>query len=131
MANTNTEAVLSLFKACPIISKVFHPSVDKSKVYFDSVKTKHGSYGMLISIVFEKEEQSAAFYDALDLHKGPSLGTNFTLVIPFVLLAHYKELDDVKQWGVDRNLIRLSIGLENKELLLKSFQKALDCAMRV
>lgn len=131
LANTNTEAVLSLFKACPIISKVFHPSVDKSKVYFDSVKTKHGSYGMLISIVFEKEEQSAAFYDALDLHKGPSLGTNFTLVIPFVLLAHYKELDDVKQWGVDRNLIRLSIGLENKELLLKSFQKALDCAMRV
>jgi cystathionine gamma-synthase len=31
-----------------------------------------------------------AFFDALDTHKGPSLGTNFTLACPYTLLAHYR-----------------------------------------
>ena len=31
----------------------------------------------------------AAFFDALEVQKGPSLGTNFTLACPYTVLAHY------------------------------------------
>lgn len=53
------------------------------------------------------------FYDALNLSKGPSLGTNFTLVCPYTLLAHYYELPWAKDFGVEKDLIRISVGLED------------------
>ncbi|KAI0244284.1 Cystathionine gamma-synthase [Massospora cicadina] len=68
------------------------------------------------------------FYDAVKLSKGPSLGTNFTLLVPYVLLAHYKELDVVKGYGVDSHQIRVSVGLEDVELLKSIFQEAFDYA---
>lgn len=68
------------------------------------------------------------FYNTVQLSKGPSLGTNFTLVCPYSILAHYNELDEVAKWGVDPNLVRLSIGMEKTEDLLKTLKEALDAA---
>ena len=53
-----------------------------------------------------------AFYNALAVSKGPSLGTTFTLVCPYTLLAHYTELDWAAQYGVHADLIRVSVGTE-------------------
>ena len=36
------------------------------------------------------------FYNNIKYAKGPSLGTNFTLMCPFVMLAHFNELDKVE-----------------------------------
>ena len=65
------------------------------------------------------------FYDALDVAKGPSLGTNFTLVCPYTLLAHYHELDFALSYNVPPNLIRIAVGLENFEDLKAKFEEAL------
>lgn len=74
-----------------------------------------------------KDEKSAAqFYDNLHCAKGPSLGTNFTLVSPYTILAHYTELDWAAEFGVHRHLIRVSVGLEDREKLLSMFKTALD-----
>lgn len=128
--NQQAEAVVKLFQSCPIIKTVFYPSVVKTRCYYDDIKTPHGGYGGLISIVFDKEEQAIAFFDSLQLSKGPSLGTNFTLVCPYAILAHYQELEEVAKWGVDRNLVRVSIGLEDEHELLKTFQLALNLAIQ-
>jgi cystathionine gamma-synthase len=53
--------------------------------------------------------------------KGPSLGTNFTLVCPYTLLAHYNELPWAEEFGVDRFLIRVSVGLETIEVVIFDF----------
>ncbi|KAG0346280.1 Folylpolyglutamate synthetase, partial [Gamsiella multidivaricata] len=66
------------------------------------------------------------FFDALPFYKGPSLGTNFTLACPYTILAHYYELDWAAQFGIDRNLIRVAVGLEDREVLLQGFKEALD-----
>ena len=66
-----------------------------------------------------------SFYDHLDTAKGPSLGTNFTLASPFVILAHYNELDWAESFGAERNLVRFSVGLEDEEELVEKFKKAL------
>ena len=68
------------------------------------------------------------FFDALETAKGPSLGTNFTLSSPYVILAHYTELEWTAQFGVDPDLVRVSVGLEDAADLEAKFQKALRAA---
>ena len=68
-------------------------------------------HSTLISLLLRNPaETSAPFYDALRVSKGPSLGTSFTLACPYVLLAHYDELEWAAECGVDQHLIRLSVG---------------------
>jgi cystathionine gamma-synthase len=66
-----------------------------------------------------------AFYDGLDVAKGPSLGTNFTLICPYTLLAHYHELDFALSCNVPPNLIRIAVGLEDFDVLKARFEAAL------
>jgi len=82
----------------------------------------HMSNGQLSSLV------SSTFYDTLRCNKGPSLGTNFTLVCPYTLLAHYNELEWCESVGIPRNLLRVSVGQESVEELIERFGEALDAA---
>jgi cystathionine gamma-synthase len=85
----------------------------------------HNFNGM-ISVVFPTREQAATFYDHLNVMKGPSLGTEYTLACPYTLLAHYDELDWAESVGVSPHLIRISIGAENYAELEDVFEKALS-----
>jgi cystathionine gamma-synthase len=76
--------------------------------------------------VLQTSDHAQQFYDTLDVYKGPSLGTNFTLACPYTLIAHYTELDWAESYGVPRHLVRVSVGLEEPEWLLKTFIGALD-----
>ena len=49
----------------------------------------------------------------------------FTLCCPFVMLAHYNELDWAEDAGVSRWLIRLSVGTEPVQDLIKRIENAL------
>ena len=71
------------------------------------------------------ETTAPRIYDNLALCKGPSLGTVFTLACPFTLLAHYTELSGLNPAAVSRNLIRLSIGMEDPEVLWSRLEAAL------
>lgn len=71
-------------------------------------------------------EDAATFYDHLNTQKGPSLGTNFTLSSPFVILAHFTELDWAAKYGCEASLVRFSIGLEDTEALKAVFEYALN-----
>ena len=46
-----------------------------------------GGYGGLFSVSLASGLSPTAFYDALDVYKGPSLGTNYTLACPYTLLV--------------------------------------------
>lgn len=56
--------------------------------------------------------ETEAFYDAPEITKGPNLGTCFSLCCPFILLAHYDELEWTESAGASRYLIRISAGLD-------------------
>lgn len=124
--NVNAEAICELLHGHPRVKDVFYPKINPSRPLYDDRRNKNGRYGGLLSAVFYSTDDAAAFYDNLDTEKGPSLGTNFTLASPFVLLAHYTELDWAAQFGVDKNLIRFSVGLEDTATLRCIVQKALD-----
>ncbi|KAN0061412.1 Cystathionine gamma-synthase [Thecaphora frezii] len=87
-----------------------------------------GGYGGLFSITFHRIEASRAFYDSLRCAKGPSLGTNYTLASPYTILAHYTELDWAQRYGVESGLVRISVGLEDKDELLDMFRSSIEQA---
>jgi len=56
------------------------------------------------------------------------LGTNFTLACPYTILAHYAELEWAAQFGVEEGLIRVIVGTEDTDILLRHFEVALTAA---
>ncbi len=109
------------------MGQLFYPKYTSKDEYLEfAANLETPGYGGLFSIVLKTKEQAERFYDHLDVYKGPSLGTSFTLVCPYTVLAHYTELDWASSFGVSPWLVRVSVGLENPEELIQIFKKALD-----
>ena len=107
----------------PEIKSLYHPSNCKN---YSSLLKSEGGYGCLISIELKGGiEKVTRFYNNLQICKGPSLGTTFSLACPYVLLAHYKELDWAERCGIPPHLLRVSVGLEKDEILWERFKEAL------
>ncbi|KAG6014378.1 hypothetical protein E4U43_006600 [Claviceps pusilla] len=123
--NANAESICAILIEHPSVKQVFYPRYNPSKIHYDEFRFVDKGYGGLISIVFKTKSQAHVFYDSMETAKGPSLGTNFTLCSPYVLLAHYKELAWAAQFGVEEDLVRVSVGLEDTVLLKQTFMKAL------
>ena len=79
---------------------------------------------MFSLLLKDAAHHSAVFYDALGICKGPSLGANFSLACPYMLLAHYQELDWCENLGLSRWLLRVSVGLEDFNDLRDRFEAA-------
>jgi len=109
----------------PAVERVWYPKWEFAEAY-EAVRRPEGGWGALITFLpKEGEARSPGIYDRLEFCKGPSLGTVFTLACPFMLLAHYTELEWAESCGVPRSLIRLSIGLEDPEDLWRRLERAL------
>lgn len=121
----NCRALADHLRAHPRVEKVWHAAADGG-AGFEFIRRANGGYGCLFSFLLKDAARtSPPFYDGLRVSKGPSLGTNFTLVCPYTLLAHYTELDWAEQCGVPRHLIRVSAGLEDTTDLIARFDEAL------
>lgn len=124
--NEIAEVVLEFLRGRPEIEAIWHPSTE-CRAYYDQVLREEGGYGALFSFELKGGESAAQqFYDALDVSKGPSLGTDFSLVCPYTLLAHYQELDWAAERGAGRNLLRFWVGLEDPEDLIERFESAFE-----
>jgi cystathionine gamma-synthase len=122
--NENAMELVEWLETRPEVKSLWHPSTI-CREFYDQVRRSDGGYGALLSLELEGGEMAAAaFYDRLAISKGPSLGTNFSLVCPYTLLAHYRELDWAAERGAVRNLIRIWVGLEDPEELIERFETA-------
>lgn len=119
----------SLLATDPKIIKAIHYPKYVTTSNYEACKRPSGGYGGLFSITFTSSIASRTFYDNLDIYKGPSLGTNFTLASPYVILAHFFELEWAAEYGVDQNLVRVSVGLEEPEVLISWFKKAWEATL--
>lgn len=129
--NKNAEDMAEYLKKSELVEEVYYPKLNPSRNYYDACKTAEGGYGGLLSVTFRNKHHAPIFFDNLKVEKGPSLGTNFTLSCPFVLLAHYNELEWARSLGVDPDLVRISVGLEDSEELITICKNALDAIKQV
>ncbi|KAJ4341699.1 Cystathionine gamma-synthase [Didymella glomerata] len=128
---TNAEAICDVLSAHPRVKQVNYPKTSPTREFYEKCRNPRGGYGGLLSATFYTKADAIAFFDSLDTVKGPSLGTNFTLSSPYVILAHYGELDWAAKWGVEADLIRFSVGLEETGKLVETFRRALDAMDKV
>ncbi|TDZ28083.1 Cystathionine gamma-synthase [Colletotrichum trifolii] len=128
--NTNSETICEVLTTHPLVKQVYYPKVNQTRPNYEDCRLPNGGYGGLLSVTFSKKSHAVAFFDAINTAKGPSLGTNFTLTSPYVLLAHYQELEWAAGFGVDPDLIRVSVGLEETDELREIFKQALEAAER-
>ncbi|WVQ64823.1 uncharacterized protein L199_002992 [Kwoniella botswanensis] len=114
-----------------VIKQVYYPRFQTPENYAQAQRlppTGKGGFGGLFSITFTSEAASKAFYNTIGCAKGPSLGTSFTLASPYTILAHYLELDWAASHGVERGLVRISVGQEDQEVLKNWFESAVKAA---
>lgn len=125
-ANRKALTIAKFLKTHDSISQVNYPTMVATAPFYEKYRRPNGGYGCLISIVFTNPNSAIQFYDALDLCKGPSFGTNFTLVLPYSQLAHAFELDWAESLGLSKHIIRISVGLEEESTLLAKFDQAMQ-----
>ena len=124
--NANGLHLAEVLRNHPAIEQVWYPKWTARETY-DAIRRPEGGWGGLLSFTLKRAAHvTPQFFDRLELCKGPSLGTVFSLACPFTLLAHYDELDWAESCGVSRYLIRVSAGLEPPEVLVDRFEAALD-----
>jgi cystathionine gamma-synthase len=148
LIDSNAEAICDFLRqrslaggasSSPAIKEVFYPKYITPENYnhcrikgsVDGKAVLGGGYGGLFSLTFTSLKASLAFFDALPCYKGPSLGTNFTLACPYTILAHFTELEWAAEFGVEEGLVRISVGTEDTNVLLRDFEVALAAAEAV
>jgi cystathionine gamma-synthase len=122
----NTQLIYNYLIKQPFIKEVY--SVYHPDFYDNYLKIKKHDHALpgLISIIFDQD--LSHYYDKLLLAKGPSLGTEFTIAMPYVYLAHYECLKTengrtkLKNLGLNPELLRLSIGIEPIEEIIAAFE---------
>ncbi|KAJ9303271.1 hypothetical protein DTO271G3_645 [Paecilomyces variotii] len=124
-------AVAILLSQHHLVQTVNYPPLTPTRHLYERYRRKDGGYGYVLSIIFYDPEKAVAFYDALDVCKGTSIGANFTLAVPYAQLAHFRELDLAEENGVPRHIIRISVGIDDTEKLLDRVRKALVAAERL
>jgi len=146
--NRTTAAVIDFLRKDDLIEQINSPLIhdttwgetryksdDPTTSYHPAMtapQSAGGGFGGLFSFVLRRPQQTTPiFFDALRVSKGPSLGNNFTLACPYTLLAHYTELDWAESVGINRNLLRVSVGCEDSQELCKRFADALDLIRNV
>lgn len=123
--NSNAMELVELLSDHPAVDQLWHPSVVK-RDHYEAIQAPGGGFGGLLSFTLKTPRKVAKVFDSLDLSKGPSFGTSFTLVSPYVMLAHYDELDWAEGCGVPSHLIRVSCGNEDPLALKNAFSEALS-----
>jgi len=119
--NSNTIEVARFLEDHPGVERVFWAYSEGTIKQFERISAGLKGPGAIISFTVNKALD--AFYDALKMPKSPSFGSRYTMLCPFMYMAHYdlvsqeqgrKQLRDL---GISPNLLRLSVGIEDAEAI--------------
>ena len=126
LANTTALELARFLQTNPAIEHVWYPGLDPSPVY-KQLRKPDGGYGAVLSFLPHHAAQNTPrIFEKLQLSHGISLGTKYSLVSPYVQLAHYHELEWAKQCGIDPHLLRVAVGTEPWDDLKARFTSALQ-----
>lgn len=129
VVNANTQQLARFFENDPRVSKVFWAYSEENADRYQTIEKEPGLPGSMITI--EVKKPVAKFYDACRISKGPSFGMDITLMSPFMYMAHYDIIssdtgrEELMAYGINPDLIRISVGTEPIEEIISAFDEAL------
>ncbi|KAJ3563459.1 hypothetical protein NPX13_g8188 [Xylaria arbuscula] len=136
--NRNASALASFFQSCALdisspITRVWYSPYSPGSNHLESFLRKPTAeyptpgYGFLMSVEFETAELAVAFYNAVNLFKGPHIGAHHTIIIPYSYLIWGKDEPEYHAaYGLKPQQIRISVGLEDSNILLRRCTEALE-----
>ncbi|MGJ3244051.1 MAG: PLP-dependent transferase [Opitutales bacterium] len=136
-ANANCRALARFLEQHPAVDHVWWLESAENRPAFDRIRRPRGGPGAVLSFSLVDGLSLADVYDALQVVKGPSFGTTFTMACPFMYLAHYDLVSSpdgrafIRDQGIDPDLIRVSVGLEPAEAIIAAFETALGGVARI
>ena len=111
----------------------YYVEVNKSELLKDMAKGDGESLDTFASLygcqTASSKKDFKEVYDKLNFAKGPSLGTEFTLLMPYTYLAHYDLIvskegkEFLEKINLPINLLRISVGVENIDEIINEFEK--------
>ncbi len=127
--NQSTPRVVESLEAHPAVDRVWWALSEPSAENFHNVANPGGGGGAVITFTLNKPLET--FYDQAAFVKGPSFGARFTMMCPFMYLAHYDLVTTragrafLESIDLPPELIRFSVGLEPVDAILAELDRAL------
>ncbi len=124
------EAIAEYLESHSKVSRLAYPGLPGQASHeIASRQMERGFGGMMAFDVGEDEEDARRFIAALKtIRHAVSLGSTESLIcIPYLTTMLYLPPERRTAFGVKRNTVRLSVGIEPPELLLTDLKQALAC----
>lgn len=128
--NRTTALVASFLEEHPGVERVFWAYSKWTRSEYEKIGRWPLCPGGVLS--FLPKESPEAFYDRCPLVKGPSFGTRFSILCPYIYLAHYDLVSSAEgrarlaEAGLNPGLMRLSVGLEDPETIIEALRVGLE-----
>ena len=127
--NTNGQAVAEFLEGHSRISKVYYPGL-KSHPYHDLASRQMSGYGGLITfeVAGANWRETADVVDAVKIPRiAPSLGGVESLIEQPMIMSYFElSADERKQFGIQDNMIRISVGIEDFSDIIHDLEQALQ-----
>lgn len=125
--SANGLKVAEYLEQAPFIKEVFWSYSPLTKENYKKIEKYDGAVGGVVSFSFTVPLEK--IYDKIPLPKGPTFGTEFPLLMPYMYLAHYDLVStsegrkQLEKEGMNPDLLRLSVGMEDADKVIAIFEK--------
>lgn len=133
-AQDNAHKLARFFDGHSMVEKTHFPGLHTHSDHQLASSMISRGYGAMVSFVLKGERSHAnAFLRGCEnIAYGPTLGDVATMVIMPAVSSHRKlSRNERLKLGIEDNLIRVSVGIEDFELIKREFENALDLAGKV
>ena len=130
-AQENAEKLANLLEEHPMVSKVHYPGLESHADHELAKTLLPRGFGTMVSFVLKGDRtQADAFLTAAEnIPYGPTLGDVATILVMPAFSSHRKlPREERLALGIEDNLIRVSLGIEDFDLIERDFNEALDQA---
>lgn len=127
--NRNAMQVVEFLEQHRSVKRVYWAYQENSAGNYRAIERAPDSPGGLFCI--ELDMPLERFYDSIAVAKGPSFGVDFTILCPFLYLAHYDLVStavgraELRAHGIEPDLVRVSVGAEDPQRIIAAFDAAL------
>lgn len=124
--NENAQFIAEQLSSNELITKVYYPGLPSHKDHAVAKSQMHG-FGGMMSFELDKQFDAKVFLEKLRLIK-PSMslaGVESTIIQPSLTSHALMSQEERSKQGIGDNLLRLSVGIENKEDILADIEQAL------
>lgn len=129
--NRNAKKLAKWLEKQELVVKVNYPGL-KSHPQYELAKTQMKGFGGMMSFELDTYVDASRFLNALKLIKpvGSLAGVESTILLPSKTSHALLTPEQRSQMGVSDNLLRFSVGIENKQDLIDDLEQAMKIATK-